>query len=245
MIHSFGPIKASGRHSHESLTLGAIISGRRVLCINDSTYEVGPETVFCIAPNATHSCQSIDNCEYIIFSIPVSLAATLGFTAMLPAYTNPVIDSPDLFGMLIGLFDSMDESFFAMERQSQLVAIMVMLLKETPSAKPVLADVPQNIAQAVRFMKINHNVNVCLDELAQIAKLSPCRFNRRFAQIYGMPPHEFHNQIRMREAKRLIVKGTPLVETATYCGFTDQSHMNRIFKKLLGMTPGQYAKAFR
>jgi len=245
MVHSLGPIKASGRHAHESLTLGVVISGRRTICVNNTTYEAEPGCVLCIAPHKVHACRDMGNCEYIMFNIPTSLIGTLGFTETLSISDIPTIDSPRLFGMIIRLFDAVSESAFAMEFQSQLIMILSMVLKEVSSTKHASADIPRNITQAAQFMESNHYVTIRLEELAQIAELSPCRFNRRFAQAFGMPPHEYHNQIRTREAKRLIATGTPLAETAAQCGFNDQSHMNRIFKKLMGMTPGQYAKAFR
>jgi AraC-like DNA-binding protein len=43
-------------------------------------------------------------------------------------------------------------------------------------------------------------------------------------------------------AKRLITASIPLAEVATTVGFTDQSHLTKHFKALLGVTPGQYAR---
>lgn len=48
-------------------------------------------------------------------------------------------------------------------------------------------------------------------------------------------------QIRASEAARLLTEHVPLVDVAAMCGFTDQSHMGRIFKKVFGVTPGQYS----
>ncbi|QJB55771.1 AraC family transcriptional regulator [Pseudodesulfovibrio sp. zrk46] len=241
MIHSFGPVRATGRHVHKSLTLGVVLSGKRSLCIDTETYEAGPGAVLCIGPNVAHTCMDLGPCEYVMFSVPTSLIAALGFTETLPATNCPVIDSPHLFGMLVRLIETVDEHAFIMERQSQIIEILSLVLEKESAS----ADIPQNIAQAVCFMEKNFSENIGLGELARIAELSPCRFNRRFSQVYGMPPHEFHNQIRTQEAKRLIASGSTLAEAAAHCGFNDQSHMNRIFKKLMGMTPGRYAKAFR
>ncbi len=241
MVHSLGPACASGRHAHESLTLGVVMSGKRSFCIDRATYEAGLGCVFCLAPNKVHICMDMGTCEYVVFSVPQPLLAALGFTEVQPVNNSPIIDSPHLFGMVVRLFETVDEPAFAMERQSQLIAIVSMVLEEGHA----FADIPERLTRTAIFMKNHFCENIGLDELAQIAELSPCRFNRRFAQAYGMPPHEYHNQVRTQEAKRLIATGASLAETAAHCGFNDQSHMNRVFKKLMGMTPGHYAKAFR
>lgn len=241
MVHSLGPVRASGRHTHESLTIGVVVSGRRLLCIDKDTYEADAGCVLCIAPNRAHSYVDKGICEYVMFSIPPSFITALGFTETRPASNSPTIDSPHLSSMILRLIDVANETASVLERQSQLVTILSIVLKTDNTSE----NIPQNIARAARFLETNYDENIGLGKLAQVAELSPCRFNRRFAQVYGMPPHEYHNQIRTQEAKRLLATGNSLAETAAHCGFNDQSHMNRIFKKLVGLTPGHYAKAFR
>jgi AraC-like DNA-binding protein len=241
VVHSLGPVRACGRHIHESLTFGVVVSGKRLLCIDKVTHEADAGCVLCIGPNKAHSYVDAGICEYVMFSVPSALVAALGFTQTRPAFSSPTIDSPRLSGMILRLFEAVNGNAFVMERQSQLMAILSIVLGTEHGAE----DTPRNITRAARYLESNYDENIGLDELAQIAELSPCRFNRRFAQAFGMPPHEYHNQIRTQEAKRLLAAGVSLAETAVHCGFNDQSHMNRIFKKLVGLTPGHYAKAYR
>jgi AraC-like DNA-binding protein len=46
---------------------------------------------------------------------------------------------------------------------------------------------------------------------------------------------------RLQRARTLIEAGEPLAEIAAATGFTDQSHLNRHFKKAFGLTPGRWA----
>jgi AraC-like DNA-binding protein len=72
--------------------------------------------------------------------------------------------------------------------------------------------------------------------------MSPCRLNRCFAREVGMPPHEYQTLLRVRAVKAAIAGGAGLAEASAAAGFFDQSHMTRCFRKVVGMTPGVWAR---
>ena len=77
-----------------------------------------------------------------------------------------------------------------------------------------------------------------LEELAAIAQLSPYHFCRSFKRSTGFPPHQYVIRQRVERAKQLLKSGKMrIVEVAIACGFTHQSHLNRHFKRLTGVTP--------
>lgn len=51
--------------------------------------------------------------------------------------------------------------------------------------------------------------------------------------------------IRIRHARNLLTRGIPIAQAALETGFVDQSHFTRCFRKVMGVTPGQYASAVR
>lgn len=57
-----------------------------------------------------------------------------------------------------------------------------------------------------------------------------------------MPPHAYQINVRLDRAKDLLLRGWPISEVAREAGFYDQSHFTRYFKRLVGVTPGSYAK---
>lgn len=84
--------------------------------------------------------------------------------------------------------------------------------------------------------------NVALADLADVAHLSEFHFARLFKQTTGMPPHQFVIHQRVERAKRLIAAGRhSLSQIAIEVGFSDQSQLNRHFKRLVGVTPKRFA----
>ena len=84
-----------------------------------------------------------------------------------------------------------------------------------------------------------------LAELASVCDASPYHLVRSFRDAVGMPPHAYLTQIRSNHARDLILRGVPVSTAAYRCGFADQSHLTRTFKRIFGVTPGAYVSASR
>ncbi|NGN70519.1 helix-turn-helix transcriptional regulator, partial [Streptomyces sp. A7024] len=65
---------------------------------------------------------------------------------------------------------------------------------------------------------------------------------RAFKDVYGMPPHRWLTDARVRAARRLLDGGTAPAEAAVAVGFTDQPHLNRHFSRIVGVPPGAYQR---
>jgi AraC-like DNA-binding protein len=87
--------------------------------------------------------------------------------------------------------------------------------------------------------------NVTLAQLATAAGASRHRLTRLFRLAYGLPPHRFLLAQRLRLARCLLERGTPVAEVALLAGFFDQSHLHRHFRPTLGVTPARYAALLR
>ncbi|EGM70493.1 L-rhamnose operon transcriptional activator RhaR [Shewanella sp. HN-41] len=78
---------------------------------------------------------------------------------------------------------------------------------------------------------IHPAVDISLGELATLAGLSPYYLLKQFQHYYGLPPHAYQIQARVRLAKGKLNKAHRLLDVALDCGFHDQSHLNRHFKR--------------
>ncbi|WP_216093363.1 helix-turn-helix transcriptional regulator, partial [Klebsiella variicola] len=90
------------------------------------------------------------------------------------------------------------------------------------------------------FILAHSEENISLHDLAELAGLSPWHFLRQFKKIVGLPPHAWLLQARLFQAQKLLKKGEKITSVALKCGFSDQSHFNRHFKRAIGVTPSQY-----
>jgi AraC family transcriptional regulator len=86
-----------------------------------------------------------------------------------------------------------------------------------------------------------------LQQLAAVARLSPYHFARQFKHATGLPPHQYVIARRVERARQLLQAGMDLslAEVAAEAGFSDQSQFTHHFKRLVGVTPGQFRTRVR
>ncbi|GAN76897.1 AraC family transcriptional regulator [Acidisphaera rubrifaciens] len=90
----------------------------------------------------------------------------------------------------------------------------------------------------IDYIEANLAQTITLDDLAALAGLSSYHFARRFKAEFGMAPHSHVVARRVERAERLLKDGRmPLKLVAAECGFTDQSHLSRVFRRVRGVTP--------
>ena len=68
---------------------------------------------------------------------------------------------------------------------------------------------------------------------------------RAFRPATGIPPYGYLTQFRVERARRLLQADLPIAALAQRVGFADQSHLNRHFRRLVGVTPGVFARGAR
>lgn len=97
------------------------------------------------------------------------------------------------------------------------------------------------IRKALRFMQDNYSTHLELNQVADFVGLSPSYFSSLFNQVVGVSFREQLCRIRVEESKRLLLqKDYSLVDIALAMGFPDQSYYSKVFKRIVGVTPGKY-----
>jgi AraC-like DNA-binding protein len=121
--------------------------------------------------------------------------------------------------------------------QPRLSMLSFMPMPETPDLnRGGLAPALKN--RICEFIESNIGEKISLDSLSTMAGLSPHHFARAFQQSVGMPPHRYLLRRRLEHVEQMLRDTQlPLSHIALAVGFSDQSHLNRHFRRLTGMSP--------
>jgi AraC family transcriptional regulator len=102
---------------------------------------------------------------------------------------------------------------------------------------------PRTVQRLEDYINKNLENRIRVVDLAQIARLSVCYFCRAFRQTFGWPPHAYIVRRRIEHAQHLMLcTNEPLCQIALDCGLADQSHLSKLFRQLLGVTPAVWRK---
>lgn len=89
----------------------------------------------------------------------------------------------------------------------------------------------------------NPEMEMKIADISDQVHISTYHLIRKFAGENGITPHKFQIQCRVRKAQKLLEKGEKVVDVAQMVGFCDQSHLDRAFKKQVGISPEEYARS--
>lgn len=99
------------------------------------------------------------------------------------------------------------------------------------------------ILRAMSFIRRRFTEKVSLEDVADEVSLSPTYFSRLFKEEAGQSFKSFLNDLRIGEARTLLRESDlPLVEIASRVGFEDQSYFSRVFRNVVGISPGRYRR---
>ena len=95
------------------------------------------------------------------------------------------------------------------------------------------------------YIDSNLDSTILVEDLAELASLSAAHFCRAFKKSFGATPHAYIVQRRVMRAQELM-RGTrsPLSQIALDCGFADQTHLSKLFRRLTGQTPNAWRRIY-
>jgi AraC-like DNA-binding protein len=135
-----------------------------------------------------------------------------------------------------------------LESESLLAEALESMLVEYAEGTPApgsRATHPPAVWRAREYLHALFTENVGLEALAHAVGLNRFHLLRQFRAEFGLPPHEYLTHLRVARARVLLAEGVPAGRVAVDVGLYDQSQLNRHFKRIVGLAPGQYARAVR
>ena len=111
--------------------------------------------------------------------------------------------------------------------------------------KPFRGGLPRwQVRRLTTHIEANLDARIRIKDLAVIVKLSPCHFSRVFRESFAETPHGYVLRRRVERAQGLMLTtDASLVRIAADCGLADQAHLNKIFSRLVGESPGAWRRA--
>jgi AraC-like DNA-binding protein len=162
-------------------------------------------------------------------------------------FPSPTIEDIQLTQELLYLHRRSEMANSPLERQSRIVALIGHLCERYAGINQNASEARSREFHLVRrardYLQENLAFKVTLDELSNVASLPPFRLLRAFQLTFGLTPHAYQTQARVRAAYAMLRLQTNIADIAAQTGFADQAHLTRVFKSLMGATPGQYRTA--
>jgi len=128
---------------------------------------------------------------------------------------------------------------------SLISALLVGLLRIAPRVERRRGQLPpRQLKRAIDYIEDNCGRNIRLQELADLTGLSESYFCSAFKASTGVPPHKWQMRARIDRAKALLSRAdmTPAA-AAVAAGFSDQAHLTRVFRQVVGTTPAAWQRA--
>ncbi len=103
---------------------------------------------------------------------------------------------------------------------------------------------PWQIRKVTSYVEANLDRPIRNEDLATLVRLNPSHFGRAFRNSLGEPPHEYVIRRRVERAQGLMLStDASLSDIALDCGLSDQSHLTRLFRRIVGESPRAWRRA--
>lgn len=243
------------RHIHDGYALGVIEQGALAFTYRGERMIASTGTVNLVIPGEAHDGQAATPAgwSYRMFYLAPDLlekvAAELFGQARRPFFSAGVIHDPCLASQITAVHRLLEhKDSMKLEQEAHVFNLLATFIARHSEQRTELGcdrHEEQAVKIAREYIEAHYAENISLQDLAQACHLSSFYLIRVFRRRFGVPPHVFLKQVRIRRAKECLAKGCLPIVVAQEAGFVDQSHFSRQFKQITGLTPGQYSNSIQ
>ncbi|WP_265295345.1 AraC family transcriptional regulator [Streptomyces sp. SHP 1-2] len=238
------------RHTHEHFVIAAIADGAERFHHGGAEQYAGAGSLALINPDTPHTGRAgvPEGWRYgAVYPAPGVVAAIAAETTTLrgtPGFVRPVLDDPYTVALVHRVLRAADEGdALAADTLLRVAVTRLLRLNGGPlPARRVRTAGARTAARARALLEERMADPPSLEALARELGTGPFAVLRAFRDAYGMPPHTWLTDARVRRARRLLDAGTTPAEAAVAVGFTDQPHLHRHFTRMVGVPPGAYRR---
>jgi AraC family transcriptional regulator len=234
------------RHTHELASFSFVLNGNYIENYERKAETRVPSTVVFHPPQESHSVEYLDKSVRI-------LSVQFDFKRLKSVREHStILDSPAVgrSQTLNWLCKRLYQEFRRMDALSPMAieGLILEILVEASRNKTEATgkEIPRWLTQAKEYVHTHFAESFTLDDLARTIGVHPVYLARVFREKFGCTIGEYVRKLRLEFASRQIsASDFPLSEIAAAAGFSDQSHLTKIFKTYYGVTPSEYRKLFR
>jgi AraC family transcriptional regulator of arabinose operon len=185
------------------------------------------------------------------FCFDATLFGALNFVELLDLPIAPEVN-PDIFDTYLSrmLLESRTKSSgyaLAIHGLGQLAFVELMRalkIEETPRIREKLRLAQsQELMAVVQFVANHFDSPLSIEQMAEIAHLSPKHFAKKFTETLGISPLDYLRKFRLNQARNLLATTDFTAgRIARDCSFTDGAYFSRIFKQEFGQTPNDFRR---
>jgi AraC-like DNA-binding protein len=236
-------------HAHATFSIGAIMAGQSSYLNGQSVRHISAGSVVLMNPGVVHACNPLQGqpWAYRMFYVDAEwlalvqdeegIGATKGFTPFVETHST----DPALFAGLDSLYLTLTQRDAAPDMlQAAVLTFFQRLMAWQRTTHHHTTCVPNKMIQAADFIREHCTDALRLEDIAAAVQLSPSYLIRTFKAHYGLTPHRYVIDCRLQRAREGLRRGDGIAEAAAQAGFADQAHLQRLFKRALAATPGQY-----
>jgi len=238
------------RHSHDRFTVGVFDGDNGTISLGRTSARAHGGEILAIAPEAIHSAEPSRErgwCYRSLYPSNEIMAAALESPCgeVAARFDMPVIDDCFVAAELLAVHRSLESGALNLGVEERLLVALRMLADRHAVSGHLSGPRASTaaVSKARRYLESNFANAVKLDDLSNDCGISPFHLIRSFRDAVGMTPHAYLMQVRANRARAMLVAGDSISSVAYSCGFVDQSHLTRTFKRIFGVTPGVYHAA--
>ena len=243
---------AYARHTHDTYAIAVILAGCETFYHRGEQHYAAAGSLAVVCPDEIHDGEPhgrgfVYRTCYPSQELMQEIAEDVAGRSLSrpPWFSRSVIPDPELAMNLAQLLHCLHQDparTSELEQDTRLIGFLTRLITRWADLDrvPPVRCRSRDIARAREYLDSHLAEEADLADLANLAGLSRSHFIRAFAKETGLTPHAYLIDRRFRAASRLLGQGEPPGDVASACGFFDQSHLNRIFKARMGITPGAY-----
>ncbi|MFI5696187.1 AraC family transcriptional regulator [Kribbella sp. NPDC051586] len=243
VLHAHFPSHAYPTHTHDAWTVLIVDEGAVRYDLDHREHGLAQAQVSLLPPNVPHDGRSVLPQGFrkrVLYLAPDRLGdGLIGAAVDQPEYVDPLLRHR--IHQLHGVLEDGREDLEAQSRLTLIEERLGQHLRHHVTGPPEKYNL--GVAADLRDLLDAHVPDgITLEDAAKVVHAHPAHLVRAFSREFGMPPHRYLTGRRVDLARRYLLDGRPAAEVATLAGFYDQSHLNRHFRKLLGVTPASFLK---